>query len=232
MFHVGPSRGSVVLETILGLDYAGMISCDSWEASKKFERMTSAALQPCWARPIREVRFLAESKAKATARCGNRFLKKIRGMFSTIHRRDALSERTWRRQMRSHRESVLKMAWGTIPDDKDAINITERLWNGKAEYFRFIDEKIPPTNNLGGQTIREVVIDRKVTQGTRSDWVNRWPKRFWSVLSACEQQGNERDIVPEIECRVVSSWSRSSIALRRLILLFFRNFSTVCGQSP
>jgi len=32
------------------------------------------------------------------------------------------------------------------------------------------------------------VIDRKVTQGTRSDWGNRWLERFWSVLTTCEQQ--------------------------------------------
>lgn len=189
VFHVDPSRGSVVLENLLGLDYSGTISCDFWGAYKKFERMTSATLQLCRAHLIREVKFLAESKDKSTARYGNRLLKKIRKMFQAIHRRDELSDRTWKRQMRAHRDAILKVAWGTIPDDKDAVNIAERLWNWQAEYFRFIDEKIPPTNNLGEQTIRKVVIDRKVTQGTRSDWGNRWLERFWSVLSTCEQQG-------------------------------------------
>lgn len=189
VFHINPSRGSVVLENILGLDYAGTISCDFFGAYRKFARLTSTELQFCWAHLIREVKFLAESKDKAVARYGRRLLKKIQGMFTTIHQRDELSERTWSRKMQAHRKAILKVAWGTIPDDKDAINIAERLWNWRNEYFRFIKEKIPPTNNPGEQTIRKVVIDRKVTQGTRSDWGNRWQERFWSVLSTCEQQG-------------------------------------------
>ncbi|MDR1494090.1 MAG: hypothetical protein LBT05_15415 [Planctomycetaceae bacterium] len=55
--------------------------------------------------------------------------------------------------------------------------------------FRFIESNIPPTNNLAEQTICKVVIDRKVTQGARSDWGNRRQKRFWSVLATCEQRG-------------------------------------------
>jgi Transposase and inactivated derivatives len=189
LFHINPSRGSVVLENLLGIDYTGTISCDFWGAYKKFERMTSAELQLCWAHLIREVKFLAENKDKKVARYGRRLLKKIREMFSTIHHKDELLERNWLRRMRSHQNAILKVAWGTIPDDNNAINIAERLWNWQEEYFRFIDKNIPPTNNLGEQTIRKVVIDRKVTQGTRSDWGNRWQERFWSVLSTCEQQG-------------------------------------------
>ena len=193
VFRVDPSRGSIVLENILGLDYAGMISCDFWGAYRKFDRLTSVALQFCWAHLIREVKFLAESKDKSVARYGRRLLKQIREMFSTIHQRDRWTDATWQRKMRTHRESILKTAWGTIPQSspggKDAINIAERLWNWQTEYFRFIESNLPATNNLGEQTIRKVVIDRKVTQGTRSDWGNRWLERFWSVLTTCEQQG-------------------------------------------
>ena len=135
------------------------------------------------------MKFLTESKDKSVARYGKRLLKQIRGMFSTIHQRDRWTDATWLRKMQAHREAIQKTAWGTIPANKDAINIAERLWNWQAEYFRFIESDIPATNNLGEQTIRKVVIDRKVTQGTRSDWGNRWLERFWSVLTTCEQQG-------------------------------------------
>ena len=88
-----------------------------------------------------------------------------------------------------HREEILKVAWRRLPDDKDAINIAERLWNEMEGYFRFIEAGIAPTNNLAEQSIRQVVIDRKITQGTRSDWGNRWQERIWSVLSTCAQSG-------------------------------------------
>jgi hypothetical protein len=34
-----------------------------------------------------------------------------------------------------------------------------------------------------------VVLDRKITQGSRSAWGDAWMERFWSVLQTCQQQG-------------------------------------------
>ena len=36
-----------------------------------------------------------------------------------------------------------------------------------------------------------MVIDRKITRGTRSDWGDRWQERIWSVLSTCVQTGRD-----------------------------------------
>ena len=64
-----------------------------------------------------------------------------------------------------------------------------RLWNEEEGYFRFIEENLPATNNLCEQSIRRVVINRKITQGTRSEWGNRWWQRIWTILATCEQRG-------------------------------------------
>jgi len=34
-----------------------------------------------------------------------------------------------------------------------------------------------------------VVLDRKVTQGTKGDIGNRWCKRIWSTIATCRQRG-------------------------------------------
>ena len=92
--------------------------------------------------------------------------------------------------MKEHQRLILKIAWHRLPKkDKDAWNIAVRLWNEEESYFRFIESDLPATNNLAEQSIRRVVLNRKVTQGTRSDWGNRWWERIWSVLATCEQQG-------------------------------------------
>jgi hypothetical protein len=65
------------------------------------------------------------------------------------------------------------------------------LRNWSAEYFRFIETGIPPTNNLAKQTIRRVVLNRRITQGTRNDWGNRFWERFWSISKTCLQQGKK-----------------------------------------
>lgn len=56
--------------------------------------------------------------------------------------------------------------------------------------MRFITTPgIEPTNNLAEQAIRFVVIDRKVTQGTRSTTGQRWLERIWTVMATCAQTG-------------------------------------------
>jgi hypothetical protein len=42
---------------------------------------------------------------------------------------------------------------------------------------------------LAEQAIRFVVIDRRITQGTRSETGRRWCERIWTVIATCAQQG-------------------------------------------
>ena len=48
---------------------------------------------------------------------------------------------------------------------------------------------VEPANNLAEQAIRFVVLDRLVTQGTRSAAGNRWYERIWTASAMCGQQG-------------------------------------------
>ena len=44
---------------------------------------------------------------------------------------------------------------------------------------------VSPTNNATEQAIRFVIIDRRVTQGTRSWAGMRWCERAWTVVATC-----------------------------------------------
>ena len=189
VFCISPSRGSKVLEDHLGKDYEGTISCDFFGAYRKFARLSNAKLQLCWAHLIREVKFLAESSEKQVSDYGAGLLLEIGLMFKTIHRRGELLERTWQRRMAGHQQSILQASRHKVPSDKAAANLSKRFQDWQQEYFGFIESGLEPTNNTAEQSIRRVVIDRKVTQGTRSDWGNRWLERFWSVCATCEQKG-------------------------------------------
>jgi len=58
--------------------------------------------------------------------------------------------------------------------------------SGEKGYFLFLErEGVPPTNNATEQAIRFVVIDRRVTQGTRSWAGMRWCERAWTVVATC-----------------------------------------------
>ena len=45
-----------------------------------------------------------------------------------------------------------------------------------------------PANDLAEQAMRFVVIDRHITQGTRSEGGRRWCERIWTVIATCAQR--------------------------------------------
>ena len=190
VFHIDPSRSSAVLERLLGIDYAGVISSDFHSVYKRFSQVSKARLQLCWAHLIREVKFIAEQANTEVSAWGKSLLEQIRKMFMAYHRRKDLSARNWHRKMHSCRESILEVALNRVPPYKIAGSLSARFKNWQGEYFRFIDEGIPPTNNLCEQSIRPVVIDRKITQGTRGVWGNSMSERAWTVLATCAQRGD------------------------------------------
>ncbi len=71
-----------------------------------------------------------------------------------------------------------------------AQNLALRFQENAGAYFEFMSNPgVEPTNNLAEQAIRFVVIDRKVTQGTRGERGRRWCERAWTMLATCAQQG-------------------------------------------
>ena len=83
-------------------------------------------------------------------------------------------------------------------------NLAKRFEKHGESYFRFITTPgVEPTNNLAEQAIRFVVIDRLITQGTRSEKGNRWCERIWTVIATCTQQG--RSVFEYLEA-AVGAW--------------------------
>jgi transposase len=66
---------------------------------------------------------------------------------------------------------------------------------------------VEPTNNVAEQAIRFVVLDRLVTQGTRSEVGNRWCERIWTVIATCAQQG--RSVFGYLEAAVTAWFHRT-----------------------
>jgi len=57
------------------------------------------------------------------------------------------------------------------------------------DYFRFLfSQDLEPTNNHSEQQIRQCVIDRRITQGTRGDAGQRYHERMWTTIATCKKQ--------------------------------------------
>jgi transposase len=95
----------------------------------------------------------------------------------------------WSRTADQAKRAVLKVA-RRPPARSEAQNIGERFRRHSEHYFRFLETPgIEPTNNAIEQRFRFVVIDRRITQGTRGETGRRWCERIWTVLATCARQG-------------------------------------------
>lgn len=192
-FVIDASRGSDVVKQLIGEDYAGVIVCDYFSAYRKcLSDMDELTVQFCWAHLVRDVKFVAEHPDKVTRRYGQKVLALVRKLFKLLARRVQLTAKGYRRSLDKLREQLLK-AIRSVPKREEALKIAKRFRKHAASYFTFMDhEEIPgvdPTNNRTEQKIRFVVIDRKVTQGTKGEIGWQWCQRIWSTIATCRQRG-------------------------------------------
>lgn len=190
VFKIADSRGSKVLCDVLGEDFAGVLGCDYFSAYRKYMNDSDILVQFCLAHLIRELKYLAGLSDKATAEYGQKLLEAMREMFSVFHKAQELAASDFAQAMAERRDAFLAIALHDVPESRPAQNIANRFGKHGDAYFRFITTPgIEPTNNLAEQAIRFVVIDRHITQGTRSEKGRAWSERIWTILATCASQG-------------------------------------------
>jgi len=127
-------------------------------------------VQFCMAHLIRDVKFMLTLPSREDQAYGQRVRNALRDLFAVIHRREKMTAAGFQKALEAAREQVLRAATTRVPDTKHARNMAKRFRENGEAHFRFITTPgIDPTNNLAEQAIRFVVIDRHITQGTRSD---------------------------------------------------------------
>lgn len=189
LFKIDPSRSSKVLIEVLGKEFNGVLGCDYFSAYRKFMKDFGVAVQFCLAHLIRDVRFLTTLPEGAVRTYGERLLEELRGLFEVIHRREELSPEAFEAALEEKRRCIVATALSEAPPEREAQNMARRFRMHGGAYFRFITTPgMDPTNNVAEQAIRFVVIDRMVTQGTRSEKGRQWCERIWTVMATCAQQ--------------------------------------------
>jgi len=185
VFRIDPSRGSVVLVKTLGKAFKGVLGCDYFSAYRKYMGRFGVLVQFCLAHLIRDVKFLKTVPDRATRSYAERVLRALRRLFRVIHRRDTMTEAQFQKAVERARRELVQTA-KRAPMGSEAQNLAKRFRKYGGAYFRFITTPgVEPTNNLTEQALRFVVIDRRVTQGTRGAMGRRWCERIWTTLATC-----------------------------------------------
>jgi transposase len=190
LFKIDPTRSGDVLIEVLGKEFDGVLGCDCFSAYRRYMREFDVTLQFCLAHLIRDVKFLMTLPGKKDQAYGTRLRDALRTLFGLIHQREQLSAVVFQKRLEEARDAVLQAGQQDVPTSRHAQAMAKRLATHGKSYFTFVTTPgVQPTNNLAEQAIRFVVIDRHITQGTRSEGGQRWCERIWSVIATCTQQG-------------------------------------------
>lgn len=189
LFKIDPSRGSQVLVEVLGETFVGVLGCDYFSAYRKYMKNFGIRIQFCLAHLIRDLKYLTTLPHKKTAAYGQRLLDGMRELFGIIHRRESMDAAELQTTLREQSKKLIDAAVRGAPNTSGAQNMAKRFKLHGDAYFQFITTPdIEPTNNLAEQAIRFVVIDRRITQGTRSESGREWCERIWTVIATCAMQ--------------------------------------------
>jgi len=204
LFKIDPTRSADVLIDVLGAEFDGVLGCDYFSAYRRYHREFGVVLQFCLAHLIRDVKFLTTLPDRRDRAYGERLIGGLRRLFGVIHRRAEVSGAEFQRRLEAARVAVLHAGTHDVPPTRASGNLAKRLAVHGESSFRFLTTPgVEPTNNLAEQAIRFVVIDRRITQGTRSERGNQWCERIGTVIATCRQQG--RSVFEYLEA-AVTAW--------------------------
>jgi transposase len=188
VFKIDPSRGACVLEEVLGKVFGGVLGAD-YDSAYRSYMGDEVLVQFCMAHLIRDVRYLTTLPDRATRNYGHRVLAALKALFKIYHRRGKMAPARFLARMEQAKERVTHKALGA-PARIETQNLARRFKHHADSYFRFITTPgVEPTNNAAEQVIRHVVIDRRITQGTRGTNGPRWSERIWTTMATCAAQG-------------------------------------------
>jgi transposase len=190
VFKIDPTRSAEVLLEVLGEEFEGVLGCDYFSAYRRYMRECNIVVQFCLAHLIRDVKYLTTLPDPRDRAYGERLREALRTLFGIIHRRATLPDWAFDVRLGDARRDVLRQALAEVPATRASQNIAAWFRKHGQAYFEFVTTPgVEPTNNLAEQAIRFVVIDRRITQGTRGEKGRRWCERIWTVMATCSQQG-------------------------------------------
>ncbi len=140
---------------------------------------------------IRDIKFLTTTPGERYKRFGQRLLTDFKRLFHFWHLLEKIPKERFVRVMFRIKARVLLLAeMQACGERSKSRTLARRLVKHGDAIFRFLfDNAVEPTNNAAERSIRSAVIDRRITQGSRSLKGRQWNARIWTVPDTCKKQG-------------------------------------------
>ena len=184
LFWVDESRGSQVLEDVLGEEFAedSTLSCDGWSAYPSYH----TKLQRCWAHLLREAEYVAERYEEA-----ERLSEELHALHDdlTTFLEGDLSASA-REQKRAEASLHLE---GLIREDyevREVQQLMKKISNGLGHWLTFVTEPgVDSTNNRAERALREQVVLRKMFRTLRSEEGVQIHETITTMLATWKRRG-------------------------------------------
>ena len=189
LFRIAKGRTAQLAKQILGMEYAGVATCDRLKSYWWIQR-----LQWCWAHLRRDFQAMIDRGPPGEA-IGQSLLEQSNRLFHLWHQLCAgkLSRPRFQKAIQPVREAVTQVLQRgqksqcskTAGTCKELLGHQEWLWT-------FVDvEGVQPTNNAGERAERHGVLLRKTSGGTDSTQGSRFVERVLTVVDTCRRQGKK-----------------------------------------
>ena len=181
LYVIRPSRGSNVLEEILGREYRGLVICDCWRA---YNFLEFALLQRCWAHLLRKSKELLSV-------AGMHLHKRLTELFEEIKRYNLSShtpeERLIKYEEMTHQLKEIIDYYSQYTELEKVVNYIK--FNLKNWFTCIKVEGVEPTNNFAEQAIREPVMVRKIIGAFRSETGKENYETLASLIASWQLKG-------------------------------------------
>lgn len=189
LFHAADTRGRVELETMLGTEFAGVLSSDDFSV---YNGCQVQAQQKCLAHLLRHFKKVLGLPGKNNnAAVATVFIDLINEAFKQ-HRLwreqgDLSAYCQWAVEFRTRLNQALQTWLGTV--GYAAGLLLKSLRDKAAQWWYFLDDpSVPPDNNLAERSLRLAVTKRKVCGGSRSMPRFEQTADLLSVIQTCRFQ--------------------------------------------
>ncbi len=182
-YTIAPTRGAVVLETLMGNAIPTVWVSDLAKAQLK---QPAILRQICLAHQTRDLQYAIDAHRCAWA---YRFQALLFRAQRLGKQRDTIPPHEYGRQVVAI-ERACDALLDQVPLAPDSRNLRRRFLRHRDHVFTFlVVPHVPPTNNASEQALRNSVIYRKVTGGFRSDWGAAAYANVISVIETARRRG-------------------------------------------
>ena len=170
-FVYDKSRAGAVVKEILGEEFDGVLVTDFYGGYNAHLGLH----QRCWVHLLRDIHDLKEKHAKdqglrkwgAKVKAIYERAKAYKGPSAKLASGEQQAERV--RRQREFEQELLKVCRPHLRKKRVQSRLCERIERFLPELFVFVaDPRVPSDNNAAERSVREVVVSRKISGGTRS----------------------------------------------------------------